>query len=615
MFVDGQYFKDEQGRILLLRGINLGGSTKVPSTPNGASYIRDGFFDHRTVSFVGRPFPLEEADEHYTRLKTWGFNFLRFLITWEAVEHAGPGQYDTAYLDYLYAVVQKAAEYGFDVFIDPHQDVWSRWTGGDGAPGWTLEAVGFDLTKLDAAGAAITHQMHGDPFPRMVWPTNYGKLGAATMFTLFFAGQTFAPDLKIDGVNIQEYLQSHYLNAMRQVARRLHGLPNVVGWDAINEPGSGWIGMADLNTLAGVVAFGASPTAYQAMVAGAGYPQEVAVSMMGTNGIEEIDRTTINPDGVSVWCDGCIWKKHGVWADDGGTPRLLRPDYFAQGDFIQDYFKPFLRRFIASIRDIDPDAILFIEGVPGGRHPDWSAADAPNAVNAAHWYDGVTLFTKTFNPEFTIDFTTREMISGRDNVRASFARQLGAIKEESAQHMGGIPTLIGEFGLPFDMDEKAAYKSGDFSLQTQALDAYYSATEAHWLHSTLWNYTADNNNARGDNWNDEDLSVFSRDQQTDPADINSGGRALAAFIRPYARKVAGEPVSMAFDLETRTFTFSYRPADLSAPTEIFVPEYQYPAGYNVEVSSGVFHVDRAAQTVTIQHARDSEIVNVTVRPG
>ena len=94
MHIDGPCFKDESGRTLLLRGVNLGGSSKVPYTPNGATYIREGFFDHRNVSFVGRPFPLEEADEHFARLRKWGLTFLRFLVTWEAVEHTAPGVYD-----------------------------------------------------------------------------------------------------------------------------------------------------------------------------------------------------------------------------------------------------------------------------------------------------------------------------------------------------------------------------------------------------------------------------------------------------------------------------------------------------------------------------------------
>ena len=194
----------------MLRGANLAGSSKVPRVPDGATHVREGFLDHRRVSFVGRPFPLAEADEHFARLREWGMTFLRFVVTWEAVEHDGPGIYDQQYLDYLRSVVGKANEHGMSVLIDPHQDVWSRWCGGDGAPGWTLEAAGFDLARLDETGAAITHQAIGDPLPPMIWPTNSGKLAAATMFTLFFGRQRFcARATTVDGEPIQEYLQRH----------------------------------------------------------------------------------------------------------------------------------------------------------------------------------------------------------------------------------------------------------------------------------------------------------------------------------------------------------------------------------------------------------------------
>lgn len=193
------WFLDQKGRRLLLRGVNLSGASKVPFKPNGATYRREQFFNHREVSFVGRPFPLEEAEEHFNRLRHWSLTTLRFITTWEAIEHAGPGIYDEDYLDYLVQVIQKADAHGIRLFIDPHQDVWSRFSGGDGAPGWTLEAVGFNLQNLHPTGAAYVHALVGDGYPRMIWGTNTYKLAAATMFTLFFAGNVFAPTTKIDG--------------------------------------------------------------------------------------------------------------------------------------------------------------------------------------------------------------------------------------------------------------------------------------------------------------------------------------------------------------------------------------------------------------------------------
>jgi len=105
----------------------------------------------RAAFTAERPFPLDEADEHFARLRAWGFTFVRFLVTWEAIEHAGPGIYDQEYLDYIFAIVKRAGDYGIQILIDPHQDVWSRFSGGDGAPGWTFGAIGMDITTLVAA--------------------------------------------------------------------------------------------------------------------------------------------------------------------------------------------------------------------------------------------------------------------------------------------------------------------------------------------------------------------------------------------------------------------------------------------------------------------------------
>jgi hypothetical protein len=603
----GHWFSDETGRTVLLRGVNLGGSSKVPFTPNGATYRSESFFDTKNISFVGRPFPLEEADEHFARIRAWGFNFLRFLITWEAVEHEGPGKYDEEYLDYLYKIVKKAGEHGLNLFIDPHQDVWARFSGGDGAPGWTFDAVGMDITKIKETGAAIVHQTIGDPYPRMVWITNNHKYAAATMYTLFFAGNDFAPQTKVDGVPVQEYLQSHYINAMKKVVQKLKGLPNVVGYDTLNEPASGYVGFADLRVNFAEIQLGPSPTPWQSFQAASGFQCRINVMTRQLAGSRKIGEEILNPGCVSLFKPGhqCPWLQHGVWqVESDGQPVLNRPDYFTSVNgravsFNQDYFKPFAARYTQMVRSVDKDAMIFLETVPNTHSPEYAAGELSNTAYAVHWYDDMVLVLKQFFPWLGYDTLTDTIAVGAKKIRKVFAGTHAIVKREAIEKMGGIPTLIGEIGIPFDLNGRKAYKTGNFHDQEKALDRSLKALDDNLLSYTLWNYTSDNTNARGDMWNDEDLSLFSRDQQTDPKDINSGGRAVRVFARPYPVKTAGEPTLIEFDPFSGKFVFEFKgDPTLKVPTEIYFPAVHYGKGYKVTVSDGSYEVDAAAQLLT-----------------
>jgi hypothetical protein len=609
--IDGPWFKDEFGRTLMLRGVNLGGSSKVPSRPDGSTYRREGFFNHRSVSFVGRPFPLEEADEHFERLRTWGFTLIRFLVTWEAIEHAGPGDYDLDYIHYVRDILVKAHEFGFSVFIDPHQDVWSRFTGGDGAPGWTLEVAGFQMENFTETGAAIVHAIHGDPFPRMIWPTNAAKLAAATMATLFFAGNDFAPQALVDGEPVQDYLQNHFIAAIGQLAKFLVDLPNVIGYDTFNEPFAGYLGCTDLRKRAGLLQWGECPTPFQSMLLGEGFPQDVEILEQRVTGTGWVGTKKVNPSGIRAWKPNaeCVWKMHGVWeVDKQNHHRLLRPGYFSavdgkKVDFNQDYLKPFANKFAQTIRGVHPGTMIFFEGEPLVKPPVWEPNDAHNIVYAPHWYDGYVLYFKSFSSWRAAEPRGRaRLVLGKGAIRRSFAAQVREIHKDAKERMGNPPVVVGEVGLPFDLDKKRAFRTGDYHDQIAAINRSLTAMDDNLMNYTLWNYTADNTNERGDRWNDEDFSIFSRDQQTNPASIHSGARALEGFVRPYPIKTPGEPLKLFFNPRDGYFEYTFRHDPLVfEPTVIFLPGVQYPRGVRVELSDGAFQISELDELLEYTH--------------
>ncbi|MFX1573566.1 MAG: cellulase family glycosylhydrolase [Promethearchaeota archaeon] len=628
LHIKNEWFIDEEGRRLLLRGVNLGGSSKVPFKPNGATHIKTDFTDHRDISFVGRPFPLKEASDHFNRLKHWGFNCLRFLVTWEAIEHKGPKIYDKEYLDYLEELLKIVESYKFYTFINPHQDVWSRMSGGDGAPGWTFEKVGLDFSKFDEAEAAFVMQYRYKPedvnsYPHLHWISNSLRFANGTMWTLFFGGNDFAPICKVNGINARDYLQNHYFNAIKQVAIRVKDNPFIIGFDTLNEPYQGWIEYlvdgSDIEGFSEALGYAFKPI--DAMLTGAGYTRIVPYREIKRFGIKITREDKMNEKGISCWLDGYedIWKKVGVWGiNDNNEPVILKNDYFKKKDgkkvdFFKDYLTPFIKDYSNIIRDIIPEAIIFFEG-PAEKlmKSEELVFDVPkNVVHAGHWYDEATMGTKRPMIKANFDTYTNKPVIGKKNVRKMFIRQLGIIKNISNKIQGKIPTLIGEFGLPFNLNNKEGYHKFKTNPEIawenhiQLLTMYYDALDANLLHSTQWNYTADNNNDWGDQWNLEDLSIFSKDQQLDQNDINSGGRAIKGFCRPHYICCSGTPLKMQFNYKEDEFYFEFD-ADLKldVPTIIYIPKIQFPKGYKIEVSKGDIKENEDEQLVYINIKND-----------
>jgi endoglycosylceramidase len=182
-----RFVHDDQGRVVILRGLNIANDAKSDSLRVGAT----------TREFI----------LHMNR--TWGFNASRHLIFWDAIEPE-PGVYDEAYLDRLGDRLDWYAEAGVFAVLDMHQDVYSAFFCCDGAPEWAVRTDGI-------------------PFePRDVWWMNYLEPAVQRAFDNFWDYEGPHADL-----------QESYIAAWLRVIERFHDHPAVLGYDLMNEPDDG----------------------------------------------------------------------------------------------------------------------------------------------------------------------------------------------------------------------------------------------------------------------------------------------------------------------------------------------------------------------------------------
>jgi endoglycosylceramidase len=192
--VVGTTFRDGRGRQLLFRGYNAKATTLFDVT----------FDDGRTPE---ETFPdLSEAE--VTRYEQLGWNVMRLPVSWSGLEPQ-PLQYASAWMQKLDAVLGFAQEHHFYVFIDMHQDAYSKEIGEDGEPLWAIV-----------------------PPPTQLLQGPYDDSRRLTGQVLN-AGYSFFDDANAtDGRGLQEA----YIAAVQQVVQHVVGNPVVLGYEAFNEP-------------------------------------------------------------------------------------------------------------------------------------------------------------------------------------------------------------------------------------------------------------------------------------------------------------------------------------------------------------------------------------------
>lgn len=185
--ISNNKFIDENNRTIILNGINY--VTKDP-----------------------KQYFLNDNDEEiFRQFKEWGFNCIRFGMSWRGIEPE-PGKLNEAYLKEIDKRVKLAEENGLWLILDMHQDLYGG-KYGNGAPDW----------------ATIDNDMPHETGD--VWSDAY--LVSPAIHAVFdnFWNNTPASD----GIGIQD----HYIFVWKTLAKRYANSPSVVGFDIMNEPFTG----------------------------------------------------------------------------------------------------------------------------------------------------------------------------------------------------------------------------------------------------------------------------------------------------------------------------------------------------------------------------------------
>ncbi len=189
----GRQLIDRFGRSVLLRGVNYSGRHKEP------------------------PHTLGSGPEDFARLAAAGFNVIRLVLVWEAIEPE-PDRYDEDYLARVEALARAAGAAGLHVIVDLHQDLYARAFGGSGAPAWT-----------------IPNHLSTNNSPDRYWFVKYATdLGVRHCLARFWTNE--------DGI------QDHFIRATAHAASRLVHLDAVIGWDLYNEPFAGDLALESFET-------------------------------------------------------------------------------------------------------------------------------------------------------------------------------------------------------------------------------------------------------------------------------------------------------------------------------------------------------------------------------
>jgi uncharacterized membrane protein HdeD (DUF308 family) len=512
---NGSWFNDDQGRYLLFRGVNFASRTKLPP------YLPIASLETKSLSQLNLKEEIKSVEPELDRLKDLGFNIVRLLISWKAIEPRPNTNLDELlpegkqYLTCIKEIIDELHTRNLYVFLDFHQDIAHEVYGGDGFPDWAL---------------AIDNE-HKLPEPSNLkdkkWMIKY-VTNKSLKKTLTSFWRNDLTNIEEDGEKKLEHfpVRTHLEKTIGQTARFFRSLNNGAGHPAI-------LGIEPFN----------EPHP-------AGLPKEQFEGEFLVDYYRNVDLEIrkFDPDVFIFMEPSVAWTTPSSSNGEGDDKSKL--DLSGSGPFsARKSFNLDLVKNVMVDGEVKP--IQLNTFLP--KNLNSVSTFARNGVLSFHYYDMMAIASSFADSYMKIP---ENMYRYKREWPLIFAQLANAARER-----GLIPFLT-EFGGFQEAEQIRDY-----------LNLEYEQIEAYLLNATHWNYDLYHTKEGKDNWNLENYSLLGP---------NRTPRNLDVVARPYPMRSSAEPVLLFFDIESKYATVILKGKVVDAPTVIYIPfKFHYSPEFTV----------------------------------
>jgi hypothetical protein len=551
IFKDDLWFRDRAGRYLLFRGINFAARSKLPpylpilplsvKSIEELENIESADIDNKSQRANLFDMELDNIQPYFSLLKTLGFNIIRLLLLWKALDPKGPSNYSMdieanidnkgirrrhlsvegqLYLSFVRKIIDNLFyDHGIMSILDFHQDIAHEVYNGDGFPDWAI--------AVDEYHERPPYQDFSD----RAWASRYCNIGF--------------PFGNKNNLLVRKTLQSFWLNKLTNKEFGLCDFPVRTYYE---------------QTIGLVARF------FKSLYDGQGHP--------GILGYEPFNEP--HPVGFSkkffeqqilVPFYSSVLKE--IRAHDNKSFLFIEPrvDWTVNPACDEEYMG---LRMITSSDQIE------------------SFLDIPSLAPALY-HDNRVVFSFHYYDPWTMILPNKDDIKERSNEWSGIFRKMS----RTAISRGLIPFLT-EFGGNQDWvhhTKLLPHVYHDLYIRAY-MDLSFQQVEANLLNATYWVYDLYNTPEYKDNWNCENFSVLG--PQRTP-------RHLDILARPYPIRSSGKPVLLFFDLESKHCAIILEQPFVDEPTIIYVPcKIHYQKGYEVRATSSKIQWDGQNQLLSWQ---------------